>query len=209
MARLPFLWRDYYDGLSELARNVEAAAQALRTLTTRWQDVSATARLVKEIEHKGDAITRDLLTRMERAALTSPPGPLRDIARALDDVLDAIEAASDAFDLYGVEQPTGAATELIELAVRCAEQIPPAVSVLSESPRRGARLAALRPLREEINRLENLSDKVHREASGALFRQSDVALMLKWKAIYDSLEQISDRCDDVGDALQAAALRDA
>jgi uncharacterized protein len=81
--------------------------------------------------------------------------------------------------------------------------------VLRNSHRRVRRLAALRPLRAEINRLENLSEKVHREATGALFRQYDAALMLTWKQIYDSLEQITDRCDDVGGAVQSAALRHA
>jgi uncharacterized protein Yka (UPF0111/DUF47 family) len=207
MAIAPFVLDAYYRGLGELASNVESAALALRTLATSTQQADETARLITEIEHKGDALTANLLSRMERSRLAHPRDELRALVHSLDDVLDAIDAAADAFDLYGIEQPTGPATELIELAVRCSLLMPPAVAVLRKSARRGPRLEALRPLREEINRLENLSDKVHREATGALFRQDDVVLMLKWKQIYDNLEQISDRCDDVGDALQTAALR--
>lgn len=78
--------------------------------------------------------------------------------------------------------------------------------MLGTTCRGGARLAMLGPPRDEINQHENLSDKVHREAMGVLFRQSDVALMLKWKQIYDHLGPISDRCDDVADVVQSAIL---
>jgi uncharacterized protein Yka (UPF0111/DUF47 family) len=209
MALVPFVWAGYYRRLFELACDVEAAADALHTLITSCERAGETARLIGEIERKADALTDELLSHVERRSLAHPRDELRTVARALDDVIDAIEAAADAFDLYGIAQPTGPAMELIELAADCAARVPEVVAVLRDSHRRVQRLAALRPLRAEITRLENLSDKVHREATGALFRQDDATLMLKWKQIYDSLEQISDRCDDVGDAVQLAALRHA
>jgi uncharacterized protein len=209
MALVPFVWAGYYRQLFELACDVEAAADALRTLASSCERAGETARLIEEIERKADALTDKLLSHVERRSLAHPRDELRTVARALDDVIDAIEAAADAFDLYDITQPTGPAMELIELAADCAAQVPKVVAVLRDSHWRVQRLAALRPLRAEITRLENLSDKVHREATGALFRQDDVTLMLKWKQIYDSLEQISDRCDDVGDAVQLAALRHA
>lgn len=209
MALLPWLWERYYRDLERQTENIVAAADLLRSLATNFREVPATVRAIRALEHKGDALTRDLLTRMERLPLVHPRDELREVAHALDNVLDEIEAAAEAFDLYGVEQPTAAAIELIELCVRCAGQVAAVVAVLRESAWRGRRLAALRPHLEEINRLENLSDQVHREAMGALFRQSDVARMLKWKQVYDNLEAITDRCDDVGDAIQVAVLRHA
>ena len=209
MALLPWLWERYYRDLEQQAQNIVAASELLHTLSTNFQAVSTTVRGIRALEHKGDAITRDVLTRIERSPLTHPRDELREVTRALDNVLDEIEAAAEAFDLYGVEQPTAPAIELIELCTRCSYQVADVVAVLRAFPRRGPRLEALRPHLEEINRLENLADQVHREAMGALFRQSDVARMLKWKQVYDNLEAITDRCDDVGDAVQVAVLRHA
>lgn len=209
MALLPWLWEPLYRRLEAQAENIVSAAELLHTLATNYQDVPAAVRSIRAIEHKGDVMTRDLLTRMERSLLSHPRDELRDLAHALDDVLDEIDGAAEAFDLYGVEQPTAPAIELIELSTQCVRQVAEAVVVLRASARRGTRLDALRPHLEEINRLENLSDQVYREAMGALFRQSDVAMMLKWKEVYDSLETITDRCDDVGDAVQVAVLRNA
>jgi uncharacterized protein Yka (UPF0111/DUF47 family) len=200
------LWTSYYRSFEEQAGNIVAAAELLRSLVTHYDNVSGTVRKIREIEHRGDALTAAILTRLERSRLTAPDA-LRTLARALDDVLDVIDATAEAFDLYGIEQPTAAATEMIELAARCAHHLASAVAVLGQMTSRTARLEALRGPREEINRLENLSDQLYREAMGALFRQENVALMLKWKQVYDSLEQITDRCDDVGDALQTAVLR--
>lgn len=209
MALLPWLWVRYYRDLERQTENIVAAAELLHSLATNFHDVTPTVRAIRALEHKGDTITREVLTRMERAPLAHPRDELREIAHALDNVLDEIEAAAEAFDLYGVEQPTAPAIELIELSTRCSRQVADVVAVLRASARRGERLDALRPRREEINRLENLADQVHREAMGALFRQRDVAIMLKWKLVYDHLEAITDRCDDVGDAVQVAVLRHA
>ncbi len=207
MALLPRLWETYYRDLERQAENIVAAAELLHSLTTSYHEVPATVRAIRALEHKGDTLTRELLTRMERSSLIHPRDELRAVAHALDNVLDEIEAAAEAFDLYGIEQPAAPAIELIELCARCARQMAAVVEVLRTTSRRGERLEALRPHREEINRLENLADQVHREAIGALFRQSDVSKMLKWKQVYDNLEAITDRCDDVGDAVQVAVLR--
>lgn len=207
MALLPRLWERYYRDLERQAENIEAAAELLHSLATHFHEVPATVRAVRALEHKGDTLTRELLTRMEQSPLIHPRDELREVARALDNVLDEIEAAAEAFDLYGVEQPTAPAIELIELCAHCCRQIGSVVAVLRATPLRSFRIEMLRPHLVEINRLENLADQVHREAIGALFRQSDVARMLKWKQVYDNLEAITDRCDDVGDAVQSAVLR--
>ena len=207
MALVPHIWDGYYLQLEEQASNIVSAAELLHSLATHYEHVSATVRQIRSIEHKGDQLTGRILTRMEQATFFHPREQLRDLAKTLDDVLDVVESAAEAFDLYSIEQPSAPATELIELAAQCTRKLASAVSVLRATPWRRARLLALRPLLEEINRIENLSDKVHRGAMGALFRQGDVAQMIKWKQVYDNLEQITDRCDDVGDALQTAILR--
>ena len=200
-------WNDYYLQFERQAAHITLAADALHSLTTQFERLPQTAERIRAIERDGDDLTRALLTRVERAQLAHPRDEYRDIIRALDDVLDAIQATADAFDLCGITEPTAPAIELIEVATECARHVERAVGSLRKAPRRTARLALLRPILTEINRIDNLSDQMYREAMGALFRQPDVALMLKWKQVYDTLEVITDRCDDVGDALQTAVLR--
>lgn len=210
MALVSSPWEGYYREFEMQAAYIVLAAESLHTLATHYDDVSATAARIRSIEEKGDALTAALLTRMERSPLAHPRDELRGIVTSLDDVLDALEAAADSFDLYDIAQPSAPATELIALATQCAQCVARAVNLLrAQGWHRRARLTALRPVLEEINRIENLSDQVYRGAMAALFRQQDVALMIKWKQVYDNLEAITDRCEDVGDALQTAVLRHA
>jgi predicted phosphate transport protein (TIGR00153 family) len=207
VARISDGWNGYLAAFERQAEQIVKAADLLRALATQYEHVSETVWQIREIEHEGDSLAREILTRLERTVIVWRGHEMREITHALDDVLDAIEAAAEAFDLYGIERPTAEATEMIELAAQCSARVHDAVLAVHANAQRRARLEALRPIVEEITRLEDLSDQIHRQAVGTLFRQDDVGYMLKWKQVYDYLEEISDRCDDVGDALQAFALR--
>lgn len=207
VVEIPDKWDGYFAAFELQTEQIVKAADLLRGLMLHYDRVSETAARIREIEREGDRLAREVFLRLEQTVLVRHDRELREITGALDNVLDAIEAGAEAFDLYSIERPTAEATEMIELAARCSELIREGIKAVRQNGRRHARLEALRPLAEEITRLEDLSDHIHRQAVGALFRQDDVAYMLKWKQVYDYLEEISDRCDDVGDALQAFILR--
>src|SRR5882672_74432 len=122
----------------------------------------------------------------------------------LDDILDLAEDAAQSLHLYHVTRLTPEAVRLAELAVLSAEKLQSAVAQLRqiESPRSILALCA------EVDLLESQADHVMRAAMARLFREeSDASQLVKLKAIYELLESLTDRCKDVGNAIEGIVLR--
>jgi uncharacterized protein Yka (UPF0111/DUF47 family) len=122
----------------------------------------------------------------------------------MDDVTDFIHAAADAMLLYRVDSPSQRARELADIIVQAAIEIEETVPQL----RHPAKLKQILPRCVEINRLENAADRVFRSAMAELFDYStDIAYIIKWREIYEHMEQATDRCEDVADVLEGVALK--
>jgi uncharacterized protein Yka (UPF0111/DUF47 family) len=119
--------------------------------------------------------------------------------------MDYVEASADAFQLYDIDEPTSAAIELGELIVQATQQVQKGIVAI----RHRKQADQVRDAVVEINRIENLADQVYRGAMSTLFRQADPVRMIKWKQVYDYLEQATDLCEDVGDVLQGVLLKNA
>jgi uncharacterized protein Yka (UPF0111/DUF47 family) len=105
-----------------------------------------------------------------------------------------------------VQRLPAEAARLGEISVKCCLHVRTAVSMLPELSRGNAAEAALK-LCEEIDQLESDADRVMRDAMSRLFRDDiDVRELIKLKAIYEHLESISDRCDDVADLIEGVVL---
>jgi uncharacterized protein len=126
---------------------------------------------------------------------------LHALATRLDDVVDGIEAVASRMVLYRIPEPTAAARELAGLIVASTEQIVDAVNRLP-------RITDVEKVCVEINRLENVADRVYRQAIAALFEgDRPAADLIKWKEIYEVLETTTDRCEDVADVVESIALK--
>jgi uncharacterized protein Yka (UPF0111/DUF47 family) len=126
------------------------------------------------------------------------------LAHSLDDVSDFIHAAADAMLLYKVERPTPRAKELAEIALQAVAEVENAVSELHDRIRRNQLLKRC----IEINRLENLGDSVYRSAMAELFDDSpDIAELIKWREIYNHLESVIDRCEDIANILEGVSMK--
>lgn len=196
----------FYRLFEQAAANVLRGAQLLNDLLTNFTDVTTKVKLIQAVEHEGDTLTHEIFEQLHRRFVT--PLDREDIAaitKALDDVLDFIEASADAFQLYDIDEPTSAAIELGTLIMQATEQVHKAI--LSMRYRKQAEQT--REAVVEINRIENLADQVYRGAMSSLFRQADPVRMIKWKQVYDYLEQATDLCEDVGDVLQGVLLKNA
>jgi predicted phosphate transport protein (TIGR00153 family) len=193
----------FYQAFEEQADTIVGAMTELQALMRSYEDVQTKVERIRTIEGKGDEQAAALLTHIERSRFTHQRDELRAITRALDDVLDAVDTAAESFYLYNIEQPSGLAIEMIELAAQCVRQVAGAVAVARKLQRRQVPAGALRLAVEEIKRIEDFSDQIHREAIGALFRHEQVVNIVKWKQVYDSLEAVLGACDDVGGALMA------
>ena len=167
-----------------------------------YSDPTAQWRKIEEAEHAGDVITHRILKKLNQTFIPFiDRGNLHALTSALDDVVDGIEAVACRMVLYRMERTTPEAREMVSLIVASAEQIVKAVAYLPKFD--GVEEACI-----EINRLENEADNLYRRAIAALFEgEHPILEVTKWKEIYEFLEAVTDRCEDVADAMEAIALK--
>ena len=170
-----------------------------------WENLKERVGVINDLEHQGDAITHQIFEQLHRSVIT--PFDREDIAllaHSLDDVTDFIHAAADAMLLYRVECPTNRAKELVEIVVQAVAEVEKAVSEMHD--RIGRKQLLKRCI--EINRLENLGDLVYRSAMAELFDDSaDIADVIKWREIYNHMESVIDRCEDIANILEGVAIK--
>jgi predicted phosphate transport protein (TIGR00153 family) len=197
----------FFDLFQESAQNMVKAAQSLKQLVDTWEHVEGKVGEISELEHQGDTITHEIMARLHRTFVT--PFDREDIvqlAHSLDDVTDFIHAAADAMLLYKVDRPGQRAKELADIIVQATEEVERAMPQLRK------RIVLSQVLKRcvEINRLENVADRVYRSAMAELFADStDMAQIIKWREIYEHMESATDRCEDVANVLEGVALKHA
>ena len=209
MFKFPFLPREnrFFELFEESAQNMVKASQVLKEMLNTWEFVGERVAEITELEHVGDTITHQIMAQLNRTFVT--PFDREDIAllaHTLDDVTDFIHAAADAMLIYKVEGPTRRAKELSEIIIQAASEVERAIPHL----RRRVELKQIPRYCVEINRLENMADRVFRAAMAELFDDTvDIAQVIKWREIYEHLEAATDRCEDVADVLEGVALKHA
>jgi predicted phosphate transport protein (TIGR00153 family) len=194
--------KEFLHLLATSAHNVLAAANALKTMFDDYSNPAARWQTVEETEHEGDRITHAIMKKLNQTFIPfTDRKNLHALASALDDVVDSIEAAASRMVLYKIERPTPESREIVDLIVESAEQI---VKAMTHLPKfEGVEAACV-----EINRLENAVDGLYRRAIAGLFDGAKPVLEItKWKEIYETLEGVTDRCEDVAVVVESIALR--
>jgi uncharacterized protein Yka (UPF0111/DUF47 family) len=194
----------FYDWFEKGAANLVEAARFLADLLTNYASVPTKVARITEAEHHGDFVVHEVYEMLHRTFI--PPmnrETIRQLAGAVDDVVDNIEAAADLMLLYKIEKPTPQAIRLSEIILACAEQINAAMPLL----RNKKTILDVRRHTIEINRLENEGDSTTREGVAELLEhREDLFNLIRWEKIYDTLEEATDRCEDVADALTGIVL---
>ncbi|MBI2852442.1 MAG: DUF47 domain-containing protein [Chloroflexi bacterium] len=209
MPEWSFLPREkkFFDLFEESAQNVVRIAQKLKELVDSWNEVEGTVGEISELEHVGDTITHQIMRQLHRTFVT--PFDREDIAllaHSLDDIADFIQAAADAMLIYKVARPGEKVRELADIIVQSAEEVRKAMPELRGS----SELRHILTHCVEINRLENLADRVTRAAIGELFdNTTNIPDIIKWREIYEHMESATDRCEDVANVLEGVALKHA
>lgn len=196
----------FFTLLQDAATNIGEGARILHRLLVDWEEVPAKVREIKEIEDKGDDITHDIIKLLNATFVT--PLDREDIlamASRLDDVIDRIDAAAARLVLFRINRPTEHARSLARILCLNCEQVAQALVHFQKR-----HFAAVTAACVEINRLENVGDAALREALEELFDGGTEALeVMKWKEIYETLEEAIDRCEDVSNVLETVALKNA
>ena len=194
--------------LPQFARAAEIileAATALDQLAADFTDVELKVAHIKHLEHEGDQVAHQTFGLLSRTWIT--PIDREDIhalVKALDDVLDFIDAAANRFVLYKIREPRAGLKQATEILVQSAHAIRRASALLGDLKHS----AAILEICVEINRLENEADTLNRISIGRLFEtEKDPITLLKWKEIYEVLEEATDRCEDVANVFEQIVLK--
>src|SRR3954453_10302295 len=164
------------------------------------------ANLAREIllcEQEGDRLTHDAIFRAVRTGRRSPIDScdVYELVHALDDVVDYTEETADSLGLYGIEAPMEQAVALADLLARAAAAVQHALERLHAGEVLDGALV-------EIHELENDGDRVSRDAIGSLFASGvDPMVVIRWKDVFESLEQGIDACETVAHVLEGIELK--
>jgi predicted phosphate transport protein (TIGR00153 family) len=194
----------FYDDFVALAEQIRRGAGLLEEMLKPERPIWDKADEIKEVEHKCDFLTHEVIQRLHRTFVT--PLDREDIhalARSLDDVMDAIDASAAIVRLYQIERVRTDARELARIIGLSSEQVVCAMRALGK--RQGVADCAV-----EINRLENEADRAHQTGVRRLFEEEkDPVAIIKWKEILDLLEDATDRCEDVANVLEGVVVKHA
>ncbi|MFQ5724108.1 MAG: DUF47 domain-containing protein [Terriglobia bacterium] len=204
MTRLLPRERTFFALFTEVTANIQASAEALADIFKDYRDVPPKVSHVKDLEHRGDQLTHEIITRLNQTFIT--PFDREDIhalTTKLDDVLDLIDAGATRLVLYKVDKIRPGAVELADILVRSTQEIHAAVSRLEK-------LEGVLDYCITINSLENEADTAVRAAIARLFQEEkDPVEIIKWKEILEVLEIATDKCEDVANILEAVVLKSA
>ena len=204
MARFRLIPREekFYADFIALADQLVTAAGLLERMMASDPPDWSLADQIQQVEHDCDTITHEIIQRLNRTFVTPiDREDIHSLAKSLDDVMDAIDAAASVIRRYHVAPVRFGARELAGVIVKSSDQVRMAVAALE-------RKTGVHGLAVEVNRLENEADRLHDDALRRLFdEEKDPIAIIKWKEVLDFLEEATDRCEDVANVLEGVVVK--
>lgn len=197
---------DFFELFDKAASNLTKATSLLVSLMENFDDLLKRTKEIYEVEQEGDILTHDIMRRLNKTFLTPlDREDIHSLASRIDDVLDLIWGGVDRIMVFKINTPTPAVINLSKDLHATTEVLQKAIREL-----RLKNYAHVQEYCIEINRLENRIDRIFRDALGKLFEDfTDPLLIIKWKEVYEHLEDASDRCEDVANILEGIVLKHA
>lgn len=194
----------FFQLFKDMTTNIIEGARLLKDMLDNFEHPVESQRKIKEIEHKGDSITHEIIQKLNKTFIT--PLDREDIyslASKLDDILDLIDASAQRFIMYNVEAISPEAKSLGFIILQSCQAVDKAVAMLGKKSNEQIFEACV-----EINALENEADRVSREAISRLFdEEKDPIQLIKWKEIYETLERATDKCEDAANILESVVVK--
>ena len=194
----------FFDMFNEHAAYIVQGSHELAALMTNGDDIQNRAYRIESIEKMADKVTHGVIELLHKTFITPlDRDEIHQLITRMDDVLDLMEDAAQSVFLYDVKTIPPEAAKLAELCVLCSEQVKIAVGLLANMENAKVILAAC----DEIDRLESNADHVMRSAIATLFRdEPDVRQVIKLRSIFELLETVTDRCEDVANIIEGIVL---
>jgi uncharacterized protein len=194
----------FFELFNEHAEQVLQGSRALAELLARGDDLERRAYDIESLEKRGDKITQNTIALLHKTFITPiDRDDIHQLITKMDDILDLIEDAAQSVFLYDLHSVTPEAKKLGEICVACAEKVQAAVRLLASMKN----AAAIMKVCDEVDRLESEADRVMRAAMAKLFRdEADVRQVIKLRAVYLLLEEVTDTCEDVANIIEGIVL---
>ena len=201
---------NFFELFNQHAARIVEGAHAFAKLVANYNDASLREQYNREVdqaERSADKVTHEV-NRLIHSTFITPIDreQIHSLINTMDDVADLIQDSAETMALYDVRHMTEEISRLTDLSVRCCERVKEAVAFLNKLSDHDTAVAALKTC-EEIDKLESDADRVMRSAMSKLFREEpDVREVIKLKAIYELLETITDKCEDVANVVEGIVL---
>ena len=182
----------------------QALVNLLSVLNDSDEEAAKHCELIDVIENRADGITHETMRQLHKSFITPlDREEIHQLITSLDDIMDLIQDVAHTVTLYDVKHVTAEAISLSEIGRSCCERVRDAV-VLLHSMDNGAEILKIC---HEIDQLESVADREMRGAMSKLFREEpDVRDLIKFKAVYELLEVVTDRCEDVANIIEGIVL---
>ena len=196
---------EFYDLFTRAGENLLETARLVERRFREFPEDTVRQSEVKALEHKGDEVTREILELLNTQYVT--PFDREDIyglAKAVDDVVDFIDEASDLLDIYKIDAPMDQAVAQCRVLVEATAELERALGSLRS-------LNGVHDSIVEIKRLEDEGDRIARDAIASLFEDEDVSprTMIRWKDVFEALERAIDGCETAAHAVGNIAVKNA
>ena len=194
----------FFDLFNAHGERIVEGARELAAMIGTFSELDAHARRIDDAERAADKITHECISLLHKTFITPfDREQIHSLITAMDDILDLIQDVAESIALYDLRRITPEAKQLAEINQMCCERVKTAVGLLTNIKHPEAILKCC----EEIDRLESDADRVLRAAMSKLFRdEPDVKQLIKLRTIYELLETISDRCEDVANIIEGIVL---
>ena len=201
---------NFFEMFNQHANRIVEAAHAFSMMVANYADVekrNAYYRQVNDAERAADRITHEVSRALHKTFITPiDRDQIHQLINTMDDVADLIQDSAETMMLYDVRHMTDDIVRLTDVSVKCCERLKDAVALIAKVSDAATAEAALKTC-EEIDKLESDADHVMRSAMSRLFREEpDVRELIKLKAVYELLETITDRCEDVANLIEGIVL---
>ena len=201
---------NFFELFDQHADRIVEAARAFSQLVTHYADMHLREQYTRDVdnaERAADRVTHEVNRLIHKTFITPiDRDQIHKLINTMDDVADLLQDSAETMALYDVRHMTEEITRLTDLAVKCCERVKEAVHMIGKLADPATAEAALKTC-EEIDKLESDADRVMRAAMSKLFREEqDVREVLKLKAIYELLETVTDKCEDVANVIEGIVL---
>ena len=198
---------EFYDYFEKASANLLDGARLLQKLLDNYEEVEDLVAQISEIEHQGDFIVHEVMHLLPRTLITPIDGDdIQRLVCAVDDALDAVQAAAVRLVIYDVIEVRKPARRLARLIVESAQELDAAMKGLRDKKMYSEVLQRI----VQINTLENNGDRVLEDGLRSLVaHREDIFDFLRWKEIYELLEATTDRIEDAGDVIQKVMIANA